>query len=76
MGDTDPRPQPGTPARPFKTTFEYWQTDDGDWKATEAAADSQLFGRGQTSTAAIANYCRLVEHGIGDGDAEEVPADD
>jgi len=70
MGDSDPRPPAGSPQRPFKTEFEYWQTDDGDWKATESAADSQLFGRGRTSTAAIANYCQLVEHGMADSEAD------
>jgi len=72
--EIDTRPPAGSPERPFKTEFEYWETDSGVWKATEAASDSQLFGRGETSTAAIANYCQLVEDGT--AAPEEVPADD
>lgn len=44
----------------FRTTIEC-RRENGAWKATEPASDSQLYGRGDSPREAVSNYVEALE---------------
>lgn len=50
-----------TERRPFITNIRIEPTGEDHWKATEPAADSDLWGRGETPPEAVEHYAQLVQ---------------
>jgi len=46
--------------QPIRTNFRIEPTGIDSWKATEPAAESDLWGRGKTPHAAVTHYVELV----------------
>lgn len=44
----------------IRTHIEVEKTEDDCWKATEPAAESNLYGRGKTPPEAVKHYAELV----------------
>lgn len=43
-----------------RTSIEFWQDEDGAWKAREFDANHDLVGRGDSPAQAVAHYGELV----------------
>lgn len=50
----------GIEDQPVRTFIEAKPTEDGQWKATEPNADSDLWGRGNNPLEAVQHYTQLL----------------